>query len=306
MHQEATLFKTNDIGELEKLSEREGILHSDKITKDSLRRDNNGMKKNKQLMITAGIDIGSVSTETVIFDGDKIIAYDIMQTGPNSKKTAEKTLAAALSKANLNESEIQSSISTGYGRENVEIANKQMSEITCLAAGAAFLYPDIGGILDIGGQDSKAIRIGENGRILDFAMNDKCAAGTGRFLQVMANVLGVSIESLGELALSSTKKAVISNMCTVFAESEVISLIHHGWAIEDIANGLHDSISERAIGLLRKVKADSSILLTGGVIKNKGVVKALAKHLEVPPIIPEEPQIVCALGAAVLSQKARR
>ncbi|MFH0926854.1 MAG: acyl-CoA dehydratase activase [bacterium] len=254
-------------------------------------------------MITAGIDIGSVSTETLILNEDKIIAYDIMPTGPSSKETAEQSLSAALSKAGLNQGQIQNSISTGYGRENVEIANKQVSEITCIGAGACFLFSDIGGILDIGGQDSKAIKLDSKGKMIDFAMNDKCAAGTGRFLEVMARVLGVNIESLGELSLSSTKKAVISNMCTVFAESEVVSLIHNGWVVEDIANGIHDSIAERAIGLLHKVKATGNILLTGGVMKNKGVVRAITRHLAAPPILPEEAQIVCALGAAVLAKR---
>jgi len=254
-------------------------------------------------MIFAGLDIGSVSTETVLIDKDKnILSYTILRTGPSNKKSAEKSMQLALQKTKLNFNDISKLITTGYGRKIIPFKSDEISEISCHARGSHFLYPDTSVVIDIGGQDSKAIRVTEDGDAIDFNMNDKCAAGTGRFLEEMAKVLGVSVERLGKLSLKSKKDLIISSMCTVFAESEVVSLLAEDQAREDIAKALHNAIAERVIGLANKVRLNGTVTLTGGVAKNIGVVGALKTKLPgITVNIPEEPQMVGALGAALIA-----
>ena len=255
-------------------------------------------------MIAAGVDVGSISTKVVIIDGSKkILACKVLSTGAESKKRADECMMKAIQEAGIGKENIDSVVSTGYGRDNVDFAQKKVTEIHCHAKGARFLFDNTQTILDIGGQDSKAIKLDKKGNVFDFAMNDKCAAGTGRFLEVMAGVLGVNIDSLSDLANTSQKNVSISNICTVFAESEVISLIHEGCSKEDIAKGIHDAVADRAIALLRKVTIIEPITLTGGVIKNKGVVKSLKEKLGVKVNIPQDPQIVGALGAAIIASE---
>jgi len=253
-------------------------------------------------MNVAGIDIGSLTAETVILDNEKsVLSYSIVFTGASSKKACETSFKQALSSANLGSDGIAYIVSTGYGREIVPFANDQVTEITCHARGAHFLHPQTRSIIDVGGQDSKAIRVNEQGKVMKFAMNDKCAAGCGRFLEVMARALEVELEDMGELSLSSQRFVPISSMCTVFAESEVISLIAQDHPVEDIINGLHWSISDRIIGLLERVGVVEDIMMTGGVAKNIGVVNAIEKKLGIKLYISEEPQIVGALGAALVA-----
>jgi len=254
-------------------------------------------------MIFAGIDIGSVSSETVIIDKNKkILSYDVVRTGSNSKKAAEKSIQAALNKANISFEDITNLIATGYGRKIVPFKSEEISEISCHARGAHFLFPNTRTVIDIGGQDSKAIRLNENGEAVDFNMNDKCAAGTGRFLEEMAKALDTSVEHLGKLSLRSKKSLVISSMCTVFAESEVVSLLAENETREDIAKALHNAIADRVLSLAHKVRLVNAVTLTGGVGKNIGVVDALKSKLPGMTInIPEEPQIVGALGAALIA-----
>lgn len=254
-------------------------------------------------MIFAGLDIGSVSTEAVIIDKDKkILSYNILRTGSNSKKAAEKSMRLALEKAKLSFDEISNLVTTGYGRKIIPFKSNEISEISCHARGAYFLFPDTRIIIDIGGQDCKAIRLSENGDAVDFNMNDKCAAGTGRFLEEMAKALDVTIEKLGPLSLKSKKELVISSMCTVFAESEVVSLLAEGQAREDIAMALHNAIADRVLSLANKVRLANAVTLTGGVVKNIGVVNALKSKLtDISINIPEESQIVGAVGAALIA-----
>jgi len=254
-------------------------------------------------MIVAGLDIGSVSTETVILNENrKILAYSVLRTGSNSKKSAEDSIETALKKAKLSFSDISKLVSTGYGRKIVPFKSEEVSEITCHAKGAHFLFPDTKVVIDIGGQDSKAIRVGEDGEAIDFNMNDKCAAGTGRFLEEMAKALDAEVEKLGNLSLRSEKSLVISSMCTVFAESEVVSLLAEGQAREDIAKALHNAIADRVLSLANKVRLADAVTLTGGVAKNIGVVDALKSKLPDMSInIPEESQIIGALGAALIA-----
>lgn len=251
----------------------------------------------------AGLDIGSVSTETVIIDKDKkILSYAILRTSSNNKKTAQESMQIALDKAKISFNDISHIVSTGYGRKIIPFKSDEISEISCHARGAHFLFPNTGTIIDIGGQDSKAIRVTENGDAIDFNMNDKCAAGTGRFLEEMAKALDITVEELGALSLKSKKELVISSMCTVFAESEVVSFLAESQAREDIARALHDAIADRVLSLANKVRLEGAVTLTGGVAKNIGVVQALKSKLPGRAInIPEEPQIIGALGAALIA-----
>lgn len=253
-------------------------------------------------MLTGGIDVGAVSAKAAIVKDDELLFSSVIPTGSDAKKSALEVMHMTLDKANLTMREIELIVATGYGRFTIPFAQKQVTEITCHAKGASFLYPDTRTIIDMGGQDSKAIRINEHGEVMDFVMNDKCAAGTGRFLEVMAKVLEIDIEHLGELSLRSKNIINISSMCTVFAESEVVSLIASGAAREDIALGLHRAVVERVVGMTNKIRIAESVTLTGGVINNIGVVHALKEKLEVNINIPENPQIVGALGAAIIAK----
>lgn len=254
-------------------------------------------------MIVAGLDIGSMTTETVILQENHILSSSILPTGANSLKAAELSLNTALAKAGLKREDLSALVTTGYGRISFPGATKRITEITCHARGAFFLEPATRTVIDIGGQDSKVIRLDEQGRNVDFQMNDKCAAGTGRFLEVMAQALGVPLADLGRISRSAPRSIKISNTCTVFAESEVISLIAQNQPIEVIIRGLHEAIADRLWGLISRVGIREKVTLTGGVAKNEGVVQALEERLEVKIFVPPEPQIVGALGAALLARE---
>lgn len=258
-------------------------------------------------MITAGIDIGSSTTKAVILNQDgKLLGYDIMLTGGNNRETAEMVFKRALSRANIGKEDIRRIISTGYGRENIPFADRYVTEITCHARGIHLLFPGTNTIIDIGGQDTKGIKIDSEGSVMDFVMNDKCAAGTGRFLDVMARVLDVRLEDLGQLSQKATATIKISSMCTVFAESEVVSLVAKGTPVPDIITGVHDAIAERSAILIRKLNLVEPAAMSGGVANNKGMVKALEEKLKTTIKVPEHPQIVGALGAAIIAQNDKK
>jgi len=256
-------------------------------------------------MITAGVDIGSLSAEALIVQDGKILSYAIGKTGAKVKMAAEEVINKALKKASLTRDRIDYITGTGYGRVTLDIADRTVTEITCHATGAYYLFPNTRIVVDIGGQDSKIIQLDSRGKVVDFVMNDKCAAGTGRFLEVMANALELDIEELGPLSLKSRKNVPISSICTVFAESEVISLIAEGCQRRDILRGLHEAITSRIIGMGSKLRWDGEVTMTGGVAKNTGIAHILAKKIACPMNIPEEPQIVGALGAALVAQRTR-
>ena len=247
-----------------------------------------------------GIDSGSTSTNAVILNGNReIVASAVIRTGAKSGESAQRILEEILQKANLQRSDLTKIVSTGYGRVSIPFADENVTEISCHGKGAHYLNPEIRTILDIGGQDSKAIHLNEKGDVTDFVMNDKCAAGTGRFLEMMARTLEVDISELGPLSLKSTENIEISSMCSVFAESEVISLIAQNKETSDIAHGIHMAIAAKAISLMRRVGLEPGYMMTGGVAKNPGVVKVLEEQLKAPLFISEEPEIVGALGAAL-------
>ena len=254
-------------------------------------------------MIFAGLDIGSISTKIVFIDENKkLLFYELVRTGSNSKKAAEKCIQAILDKAKVTFKDVANLIATGYGWKIVPFKSQEISEISCHAKGANFLFPDTKTVIDIGGQDSKAIRLDENGEAVDFNMNDKCAAGTGRFLEEMAKALDTTVENLGKLSLTSKKNLVISSMCTVFAESEVVSLLAENEAREDIAKALHNAVADRVLSLAYKVKLANALTLTGGVIKNIGVIESIRTKLPNLTIhVPDDPQITGALGAAIIA-----
>lgn len=255
-------------------------------------------------MYYAGIDIGSMTTETVILNQQGgMVAVHISLTGPNSRTAGERSFQAALKSADLAIDQIPSIVATGYGRVSVPFAHKTITEITCHARGACFLFPRTRVVLDVGGQDSKVIKLNKEGNITHFVMNDKCAAGTGRFLEVMSQALGISLEDMGPLSIKSQNDISISSMCTVFAESEVISLVAQSRPIEDILQGIHRSVCYRLSGLMDQVGLLPEVTMTGGVAKNAGIVHLLKKIIDQKINLPSEPQIVGALGAALIARE---
>jgi len=258
-------------------------------------------------MYYMGIDIGSLSTETVILDGTgSVVSYDISATGADSRISGEQSSARAMEGGRVPAKEIGFVVATGYGRMSIPIVNKTVTEITCHARGARYLFPKTRTILDIGGQDSKVIRLSEDGKVVDFVMNDKCAAGTGRFLEVMARTLEVELRDMGPLSLKSSELIPISSMCTVFAESEVVSLIAQSKPKEDILNSIHNSICTRIIAMVDRIGPEAQLTMTGGVAKNSGVVEQIRSQLGMDPNVPDEPQIVGALGAALIAAAVAR
>jgi predicted CoA-substrate-specific enzyme activase len=253
-------------------------------------------------IISSGIDVGSLSADAVIFSDD-IMSYAIVPTLSSSAIAAQSAFDQAIASAGIAPEDIPSIVATGYGRGSVEFAHRTVTEITCHAIGARWLFPQARTVIDIGGQDSKVIRLNQDGRVDDFAMNDKCAAGTGRFLEVMARSLDTDLQSLGALSASSKNDVRISSTCTVFAESEVVALVAQGVAKEDIIRGLHRSVAERIFAMVARLRAEGPYVMTGGVAKNLGVVAAIEERLDARLLLPEEPQIVGALGAAIVAKK---
>ncbi|MDX9787899.1 MAG: acyl-CoA dehydratase activase [Desulfobacterales bacterium] len=253
----------------------------------------------------AGIDIGSLSAEAVIMNSEKILSYAILPTGGNSIKIAEKVFQKAVSFIkNVSESDIKYVVATGYGRVIVPFADKNITEITCHAKGIHYLHPSVRTILDMGGQDCKAIRCDESGKVINFVMNDKCAAGTGRSLEIVAHVLGVELEDLGGMSLGASKESKISSRCAVFAKSEVLSLNRAGVPKNEIVAGVHDAITDNVLELVSRVEIEEDFAITGGVAKNKGIVKKIEEKTGLRLIIPFEPQIIGALGAALFAREA--
>ncbi|MGB4504595.1 MAG: acyl-CoA dehydratase activase, partial [Syntrophaceticus sp.] len=253
---------------------------------------------------TAGIDSGSTTTNVVILDSmQNIVSFSVLPTGVDVAESAEKALDDALQKAGLSKNQITRTVTTGYGRTNIAFRKKDVTEITCHAVGAHFLNPAVRTVIDIGGQDSKIIRLDENGTVLRFVMNDKCAAGTGRFLEMMAQSLGLTLEEMSICGLQWDEEITISSMCSVFAQSEVVSLIAEGKKLEDIVHGLNLSVASKVIALGGRAKMEREYMITGGVAKNIGVVRAIEEKLGIPVLVPEEPEICGALGAALIAAK---
>ena len=250
-------------------------------------------------MVVAGIDIGSTTTKVVFLSRDRrILAASVGPTGFMPDEAASREIEECCRQSNTTTADVLYWVSTGYGRELVTFANEEITEISCHARGAHVIFPESRAVIDIGGQDSKAITIDEAGRVVNFAMNDKCAAGTGKFLDVTARAMGVSPAEMGRLSLQSKVEVTVSSICTVFAESEVISLISKRVNPVDILAGINRAVVRRLQGLISRAKGCPPFAMTGGVAKNPGVVKALEELLQSKLLIPEDSQIVGALGAA--------
>ncbi|MDD5010980.1 MAG: acyl-CoA dehydratase activase [Phycisphaerae bacterium] len=260
-------------------------------------------------MYFLGIDIGSLSCDAVIIDGEeRIIAASVVPTGARNLEAIARARDEAVRVAGLAPADIKAVIATGYGRDRVDDRLGSVTEITCHARGIKKLIPETDVLIDIGGQDSKAIRLDKDGLILEFAMNDKCAAGTGRFLEAMARALEVDVDQLGSLDNGAVKNLTLSSMCTVFAESEVVSLIAEGEGVAEIVNGLHRSIAMRIQTLAKRVATSLTglkVSMSGGVAHNSGVVKALAEILDCQISIPPRPDTVGALGAALIAKERK-
>jgi len=249
----------------------------------------------------AGVDIGSTMTKVVII-GDSIVASLIGPTGPEHRKLANKVMEDALNQAHLKFEDLSYIVATGYGRINVPFADRQITEITCHAKGLHSLLPTAKTIVDIGGQDSKGIKI-KDGRVHNFVMNDKCAAGTGRFLEVIAESLNVPLVRLGELSLTAVKAAEISSTCTVFAEHEITNQLANGESLANLVAGVHLSVATRVCSLVKKMTIEQDIAITGGGAKNIGLIRALEAKFGCPVLVPPEPLITGALGAALMGKE---
>ncbi len=257
-------------------------------------------------MVFLGIDIGSLSCDAVIVNLEgEILAWTVVPTGAKNLEAIERARRDVIQISGINPEAIAGVVSTGYGRDRVVDRLSSVTEITCHARGISALLPGTQVLIDIGGQDSKTIRLGASGRVLEFAMNDKCAAGTGRFLEVMARVLEVDVDQLGAIDTGEEQRITLSSTCTVFAESEVVSAIAEGAELSDIIGALHRAIARRTHALVKRVAPDMTdlnVAMSGGVARNSGVVRALSKALGVPIAVPPEPDIVGALGAALIAR----
>ncbi|MBI4285941.1 MAG: 2-hydroxyglutaryl-CoA dehydratase [Chloroflexi bacterium] len=254
-------------------------------------------------MYFAGVDLGSTMTKVVIVDdAGQVVSRVISYTGAEHRHLANKVMEEALAQANVPFADLTYIVATGYGRLNVPFADRQITELTCHARGVFSFCPTVKTAIDIGGQDAKGMKI-SNGRLLDFVMNDKCAAGTGRFLEVIAETLGFTLDDLGEVSLKSTQKISISSICTVFAQQEVVSRLSEGIAVSDIVAGIHDAIASRVARMVQRLKVEPEVVFTGGVARNIGVVKALEDNLGMKVFIPGNPSLTGALGAALLGKE---
>lgn len=250
----------------------------------------------------AGVDVGSTQTKAVIVNEDAaIVGYTIIDTGANVVKAAENAFLAALAQGGIDEEEVGYVVGTGYGRYKVTFGDTQITEISCHARGAVHMFPGTRTVLDMGGQDTKAIRVSPNGEVFDFCMNDKCAAGTGRFLQAAAMALEIPLDELGPTALRAEKAVPISTTCTVFAESEVLAWLGRGKKIEDILLGVHRSIGTRSLGLLKRVGIEDQVTFTGGVTRNRAMVEVLNELVGLKMNVSPESHLMGALGAALFA-----
>lgn len=250
----------------------------------------------------AGIDSGSTSTDVVILDRDKkMVTGVILPTGAGAAVGAERALEQALEQAGLARGDIDAIVTTGYGRTAIQDGDKSITEITCHARGAHYLDPNVRTVIDIGGQDSKVIRLDENGAVVNFVMNDKCAAGTGRFLEMMARTMEMGLDDMSKAGLHYKEDITISSMCTVFAESEVVSLIAQNKPTDDIVHGLNKAVASKTAALAKRVGGEERYMMTGGVSKNEGLVKTLEEKLGTTLVVSDKAQLCGALGAALFA-----
>lgn len=259
-------------------------------------------------MLVAGIDIGSLSTKAVVMDEQRMLGWNVVYTGADPIESAAQVMSSIIEPLNLSMGEIQYIVATGYGRVNVPFARGTITEISCHARGNHYYFPGVRTILDMGGQDCKAIRCDENGKLTNFVMNDKCAAGTGRHLERVAAILGLNLDQTGSLSFQLVEEICpISSNCAVFAESAIIKLLREGKHMNDILAGALDAVTVRVISLMEKVGIEETLCVSGGIAKNIGIVRRVEERLGLRAHIAPEPQIIGALGAALFAgEKLKR
>lgn len=259
------------------------------------------------MLYAAGVDVGSTQTKAVVLDeGRRIVGRSLIDTGANVTRAAEEAYGLAVADAGLREEDVAYVVGTGYGRYKVTFGHSQVTEISCHARGAQYLFPATRTVLDIGGQDTKAIRVGPDGQVLDFCMNDKCAAGTGRFLGGAAAALEIPLGELGALALQGRNPVRITTTCTVFAESEIINWLAKGKKVEDILMGVHEAIAQRSLALLRRVGIEPEVTFTGGVTRNQAMVQILRNLVGVTLNVSPESHYMGCIGAALFALERAR
>ncbi len=280
------------------------------------------MKAIAEGTLTCGVDIGARSIDVVLFDGSAVVVSLVVSTGHRPRENALEAYASLLDSAGVGRSDLAATFATGYGRNRFAPADGASSEILCHAAGVAHGFPDARCVVDIGGQDSKAIELGPDGRVVNFSMNDRCAAGTGRFIEMVAQILDVTVERAGRMALDGSETREINAMCAVFAETEIVGLLQNGAPPDAILRGVYRAVAKRTLSLmggalLRRGEGQSSgdsakathpegeIVFTGGVALNPGVVRALEAETGREVLVPESPQTTCALGAAIIASRGR-
>ncbi|MBI4295597.1 MAG: CoA activase [Chloroflexi bacterium] len=251
-------------------------------------------------MITAGIDVGAVATKAVVLSDGKVLGKGKVPTGFEQKEAAEKALADAVKNAGISRNDIKAIGATGAGSKTVDFAVKNFEDVVADAAGTHFIFPNARTVIDVGGEEARGILVDETGRVKDFALNERCAAGAGAFVEAMARALEVKVEEMGDLSLTSQKEIDINAQCTIFAESEVVSLIHAKTPKNDIARAVHEGIATRVVSMTRRAGVEDEIAVIGGVANNKGLVARLKAHLQKEVLVPEDPQMVAAIGAARL------
>ncbi|MBN2177957.1 MAG: 2-hydroxyglutaryl-CoA dehydratase [Deltaproteobacteria bacterium] len=256
-------------------------------------------------MIVAGCDIGSLSAKAVILKDGGILAYQVIRAKSRPEESAREVMEDVMEQSDISIDSIDYCVGTGYGRNQIPFADAVESEIACHGRGAQWLVPSIRMVLDIGGQDAKAIRLDGAGNVIRYVYNDKCASGTGRFIEIMAEALGVALEDMGEISAQAEEPVTISNQCVVFAETEIISLINDGRKLPDIVGGLHRAMAHRVVSLAKGIELEEDIAFTGGVAKNRGMFSALEEALGVTiKGTGVDPQITGALGAALFASEA--
>jgi predicted CoA-substrate-specific enzyme activase len=256
------------------------------------------------MRIAAGVDVGSTQTKAVLVvcNGEtSVMARALVDTGANVRKAAERAYDECCKGAGVSPSNVGFVVGTGYGRYNISFGNGQMTEISCHAKGARFLCSGTKTVIDMGGQDSKAISVGDSGEVLDFVMNDKCAAGTGRFLANAAEVMGISLDEIGPLSLKATRPVKITTVCTVFVESDILSYLSQGKRPEDILGGVHLAIARRTVSLARRINIEPEVTMTGGVARNQGMVSALETVLGCKMQVSPDAHFIGAIGAALFA-----
>jgi predicted CoA-substrate-specific enzyme activase len=254
------------------------------------------------MMYAAGVDVGSTQTKAVILsEARKIVGRSLINTGAFVSQAAEKAFREAAQNAGVDPAQVAYVVGTGYGRYKVNFGNAQITEISCHARGAKFLFPKTQTVIDMGGQDAKGIRVGEGGDVKDFVMNDKCAAGTGRFLSNASETLGLTLDQIGPISLESKKPVRLSTVCAVFVESDIMSYLAEGKTVPDILGGVHSAIAARTVALVRRVGIEPEVAFTGGVSRNIGMVKALEEKLQLPVNVCDDSHFIGAIGAALFA-----